>query len=215
MYTMDNEDVLPTLTQWGYGESMWDRLGGTMATPTILSNQLESVKESLLWPFHSSEKILVCPKDAVEQKGSKKNLYNLRNIYVTSYIWNLSVIAYGKTPQVGGQYRTLKLGQFKATDILQWEADEMKPFFFNDSWSFPDEGISQRHGGGQSKNERTDVGGGASVGTYGGSAEHITYRRYYELAGEVDKRGRPLKDEELPNDLWNDPMDSKRGGAFQ
>ena len=67
--------------------------------------------------------------------------------------------------------KTHKITSFDAADILQWETDELKPFFFNDVSSFPDEGLSQRHGGGQSRNERVDVGGGAYVGAFGGSAE--------------------------------------------
>jgi hypothetical protein len=48
----------------------------------------------------------------------------------------------------------------------------------------------------------------------GGFASYITYKRYYELAGGVDTRGRTFHNDQLPNELWNDPTDPIRGGAF-
>lgn len=207
MYALDNQDYTPDARLWAYDLSF--PLGSGSASPTVISNQTEALRTGLIWPYHESAKVLICPRDKAEQRGAKRTQFNARNVYVSSYVWNMSVFGYGSLT-LG---RTHKLGAFRATDILQWEADEMKPFFFNDVWSLPDEGISQRHGGGVSISERTDVGGGAAVGTFGGSAEYITYRKYYELAGAVDQRGRTMKDEQLPNALWNDPGDSIRGGA--
>lgn len=213
MYAMDQEDRMPAAGWGGHHNWAYDTpivRGGSAATPTIVSNQLQMLRQGQLWNYIGSEESYICPVDAKEQKGRKKNLFNQRAIYISSYVWNGSIGSYGT---MGGV--THKLSMFKATDILQWEADEMKPFFFNDCASSPDEGISQRHGGGESRNERIDVGGGASVGTFGGSATYITYKKYYELAGGVDTRGRPLRDNQLPNDLWNDPTDKVRGGAFR
>ncbi|MDA1276871.1 MAG: type II secretion system protein [Verrucomicrobia bacterium] len=211
MYSMDQEERMASdgwgsAPCWAYDTPIVR--GGTRATPTILSNQLESLRRGQLWTYMGSEKAYVCPLDAKEQNGRKQTLFNQRAIYITSYVWNGSVGSWGS---MGG--KTHKITEFDATDILQWEADEMKPFFFNDCASWPDEGLSQRHGGGIAQNERIDVGGGASVGLFGGSAEYITYKRYYELAGGVDARGRTLRADQLPNALWNDPANPKRGGA--
>lgn len=206
MYAGDFEDFVPHARRWAYDQSF--RTGGN-GSPLAISNQLQGLTKGLIWPYHGSSKVLVCPRDTSEQRGAKKGLFRARGVYVSSYVWNMSVFGYSGLP---GD-RTYKLGSFNATDILQWEADESKPFFFNDLWSLPDEGISQRHGGGVSKNERVDVGGGAAVGAFGGSAEYMTYRQYYELAGPVDLRGTSLPDSQLPNALWNNPGDQVRGGA--
>jgi prepilin-type N-terminal cleavage/methylation domain-containing protein len=217
LYTLDNDDYMP-LPGWGgsgnpdpcwlHGGSL---AGDGQASPRIIEIQLEKMKQGQLWNYVQTPKIFVCPKDAVEQNGSKKRLFQQRDVYISSYVWNGSVISYNQLPRG----KTHKLSAFRGTDILQWEADEMKPFFFNDVSSFPDEGISQRHSGGRARNEREDVGGGAYVGTFGGSAQLLNYRKYYELTGPVDQRGRNLRDEQLPNEFWNDPMDRKRGGALR
>ena len=95
-------------------------------------NQLQNVERGQLWPYTGAHKIYVCPTDAVESKGSKAGLFRQRQVYVSSYVWNGSVNSYNRLPQ----NRTHKLTLFNATDILQWETDENKPFFFNDV-SFP------------------------------------------------------------------------------
>ncbi|MBT5704844.1 MAG: hypothetical protein HOI66_00895, partial [Verrucomicrobia bacterium] len=154
-----------------------------------------------------AHKIYVCPTDAVESKGSKAGLFRQRQVYVSSYVWNGSVNSYNRL----SKNKTHKLTLFNATDILQWETDENKPFFFNDVSSYPDEGISQRHGGGRASSTSQDVGGGAYVGAFGGSAERITYREFYALTGPVDARGRGMQPPAVPNELWNQPGHPKGG----
>ena len=214
MYTMDNEEHMPA-PGWGTGNDAWAYgtpfPSGGGGSPLSISNQLASLRRGHLWAYVGAEKSYVCPLDAKEQAGRKKREFTQRNVYITSYVWNGSVVSYGGL--AGGQ--THKITSFDATDVLQWETDEMKPFFFNDTSSYPDEGISQRHGGGEARNERIDVGGGATVGTFGGTAEYMTYRKFYELAGPVDARGRPLREGQLPNEMWNDPGDTRRGGALR
>lgn len=212
MYTTDQNETMPA-PGWGTTDPSWAHGanfpgGGSKATPQIISNQVNSVKKGQLFPYIQTEKILVCPKDLVEQNGGKRALFNQRVVYISSYVWNGAVLSYGNL--TGG--KTHKVTAFPPTAILQFEADETKPFFFNDVSSFPDEGISQRHGGGYAKNERVDVKGGATVGTFGGTATYMKYRKFYDLAGPVDQRGRTLKADQVPNDLWCDPL-SKRGGA--
>ncbi len=213
MYAMDSEDFLP-LPGWGGSgnpDPCWLH-GGSMrgdgrGSARAISNQWANVERGQIWPYTGAHKIYICPTDAVESKGSKAGLFRQREVYVSSYVWNGSVHSYNRLPRG----KTHKLGSFNPTDILQWETDENKPFFFNDVSSYPDEGISQRHGGGRSKTTTRDVGGGAYVGAFGGSAERITYRQFYELTGPVDARGRGLQPPAVPNALWNQPGHPKGG----
>ncbi|MDA7657160.1 type II secretion system GspH family protein [Verrucomicrobia bacterium] len=213
MYTMDNDDHLP-LPGWGgagNADPCWLH-GGSMsgdgkASARSISNQLQNVERGQLWPYTGAHKIYVCPTDAVESKGSKAGLFRQRQVYVSSYVWNGSVNSYNRL----SKNKTHKLTLFNATDILQWETDENKPFFFNDVSSYPDEGISQRHGGGRASSTSQDVGGGAYVGAFGGSAERITYREFYALTGPVDARGRGMQPPAVPNELWNQPGHPKGG----
>ena len=90
----------------------------------------------------------------------------------------------------GGAY---KLGQFSGTDLLLWESDETDAFNFNDAGQNPvnaNEGVSQRHAGGNPKNPTADVGGGAIVGRFGASADFIKWKRFGELR-RTGARGRP------------------------
>lgn len=209
LYTTDNSDFMPA-PGWGIGDRCWLHGagfpgGGSRMSPVILSNQLESVKKGQLWQYLSTPKVFMCPGDKTATSKQRRE-FDQRVVYVSSYVWNGAVISYGQL--TGG--KTYKVTAFSPTAVLQFEADETKPFFFNDVSSFPDEGISQRHGGGNPVNERIDVKGGASVGLFGGSASYMKYRKYYELAGRVDARGAGLKN--VPNEMWCDPL-SRRGGA--
>ena len=85
------------------------------------------------------------------------------------------------------------------TDVLQWETDELTPFYFNDVSSYPNEGISQRHAGGRAKNSQTDVRGGATIGLMGGSTQFIKYREFYRDANAAGK-----------NRLWCAPTPNGR-----
>lgn len=213
MYTQDHEDYMPA-PGWGTGRASWlygagFPRGGNGATDQMVARQLESVKKGQLWPYLETEKVYICPLDFKEQKGSKKRLFNQRVVYLSSYVWNGSIISYGRLANAN----THKLSSFKSHYILQWEGDELNPFFFNDVSSRPDRGISQRHGTIAAKDFRRNAGGGAHVGTFGGSARYITYTEYYALAGAPMTSGAALSDSALPNALWNDPQDPRRGGA--
>ncbi len=216
MYTGDNEEYMPspgwglTVKCWAHGPNMATAAGEVLPTQRNFSNQLEKVKLGQLYPFLNTAQILVCPRDKVEQTGIKKAQFRQRDQKVSSYVWNGALISFGNLAGWDSRLLTHRITAFKPTVILQWEADEMKPFFFNDCSSFPDEGISQRHGGGIAGNERVDVKGGGAVGLISGSAMTLKYHKFYELAGRVDGRGAGLRD--VPNELWCDP-NSARGGA--
>jgi hypothetical protein len=122
---------------------------------------------------------------------------------LTSYTFNGAVSGFGGTECPGSTSGgTYKLTQFMPTDWLMWESDETVPFNFNDAGQNPDndaEGVSQRHAGGVAKNTTQDVGGGALMGTFGGTARFIKWKAF----GETRKAGR-LKGGK-PNELFCGP----------
>lgn len=89
-------------------------------------------------------KVLVCPADAVN------TLYYERDELITSYVWNGAVVAYPSEAAATSTapLPTFKLGQFKPTNILEWENDETDTAQgqWNDFSNYPDQPISQRHG---------------------------------------------------------------------
>jgi len=198
MYTGDNNERLP-FCGWGTGPASWAHgpnlpTGGATAQnfPTVLSNQLNYARQGQLWPFLKTEKVFMCAADRLN------NLYYQRNVYFTSYVWNGAVCGYGEpggSARAGIAPRSYKITQFKPLDILQWETDELTPFYFNDCSSFPDEGISGRHGK------------GATVGLVGGSTERINLKLWYtsRYAGASGQRGRAIPLAALPNQCWCNP----------
>jgi prepilin-type N-terminal cleavage/methylation domain-containing protein len=211
MYTGDNEEFMPH-PSWGgngSGPDNWAYSGTVMpqySSATTLANleaQLLGQREAFLAGQLASylggtEKVMICPKDAVESRGSKKAKYLARPIKVTSYTWNGSVS--GLTQQLSNG-RTYKITDFRPTNILQWETDENDPFYFNDAGNQPHEGISQRHGGAVTSNNTDNMGGRATVGTIMGSAQNLTYQKFYEMVGP--RGGRSINQTIAPpNDLY-------------
>jgi prepilin-type N-terminal cleavage/methylation domain-containing protein len=196
MYAGDQNDTLPGCG-WGIGGDCWAHKGGLPAGPVtslqqmniVRSNQVEYCKRGQLFPYVRSEKIFVCPADNLFN-----NLFFQRVIFFSSYVWNGAVCGYGDYMRAG-QLASYKITQFKPLSILQWEADGDTPFWFNDVSSFPDEGISGRHGK------------GATVGLVGGSTERIAVKLYYSdrYAGAVGQRGQSIPTGLLPNQMWCNP----------
>jgi prepilin-type N-terminal cleavage/methylation domain-containing protein len=194
MYSGDNNEVLPGCG-WGTGDPCWAHaanlpLGPASAVtyPTILSNQVNYCLRGQLAPYVKTEKVFLCPADRPNA------LFYQRNVLFCSYVWNGAVGGYGQyTP------KSYKITAFKPLCILQWEADELTPFFFNDCSSFPDEGISGRHGR------------GATVGLISGSTERISLRLYYtsQYAGAPGARGSSIPAALLPNQMWCNPGDPR------
>jgi prepilin-type N-terminal cleavage/methylation domain-containing protein len=195
MYSTDQNDVLPGCG-WGTADNCW-AYGANIPTygsalpatfPTYYSNQVNYLRLGQLFPYVKTEKIFLCPAD------KPNSLYFQRNIYITSYVWNGAVCGYGNftTPKGQGSY---KITLFKPQSIIQWETDEQTPFFFNDASSFPDEGISGRHGK------------GATVGLISGSTEKIRVSEWYsnKYAGQKASRGAGIPAAGLPNQVWCNP----------
>jgi prepilin-type N-terminal cleavage/methylation domain-containing protein len=191
MYATDNADYLPNCG-WGTADPGWAYDGNIPPGPTsipgfpaALANQLNYFRRGQLFPYIKTEKVLMCPAD-----NKVDALFVQRGIFFTSYVWNGAVDGYGA---LGA--RTYKINQFKSDRVLQWEADEGTPFWFNDSSSYPDEGISPRHGK------------GATIGLIGGTTEGIKVVKWYssEFAGALGQRGQNIPPNQLPNRAWCNP----------
>jgi prepilin-type N-terminal cleavage/methylation domain-containing protein len=177
--------------------------GGTPATATgynyFYPLQAQSFKNGQLGQYLKSEKILQCPADNIYDTK-----FYTRQIYITSYTWNLVVNHYGGL--AGSSTSTFKLSQFKVDDILEWEPDETYSYYFNDLANFPDEGVSRRHGK------------GATIGCFGGGSESIKYQTFTNLAGG-DVAGSPTAggyswskaSPPVPNRLWCRPDNGGKG----
>jgi prepilin-type N-terminal cleavage/methylation domain-containing protein len=199
MFTTDENDYMPS-PGWGIGLKCWLH-GANFPVGSSLSNQLESVKLGALWPYMGNPKIYICPGDKTNT-AKLRTLFEGRNIKVSSYVWNGAVCAYGVLqdavpPRIPPVY---KVSAFSPMDVLMWETDEQESFFFNDVSSFPNEGISQRHGGGRSFNTTTDVKGGAPAGYFDTHTDYITFKKWYQLAASQRK-----------NALWCSPGNSITG----
>ena len=193
LYTGDNRESMPypcwgtTYKGWCYDASIPVGGSGTLAGyNAVLPQQLISFKNSQLFPYLKTEKILLCPSDKLNTD------FYFRNIYLTSYVWNGAICGFGRLTPAN---TTSKITAFKPLCIVQWETDEKTPFYFNDASSFPDEGISTRHGK------------GATVGLISGSTERIVYKLWYDnsMAGTQGSRGGGIPANMLPNRLWCNP----------
>lgn len=190
MYAGDNNELLPGCG-WGTANNNWAHKGGLPVGPTaaaqfpnILSNQVNYAREGQLFPYLKTEKVLKCPADRID------NLYYQRYIFFSSYVWNGAIGGYGSY-----EPKSYKITAFKPMSIIQWETDERTPFYFNDCSSFPDEGISPRHGS------------GATVGLVSGSTMRIPIKLYYtsRYAGNSGARGGSIPANMLPNEMWCNP----------
>src|SRR5258706_8145316 len=132
LYTGDNSEYLPGCG-WGTADACWAHgtglapIGGANAATFAASLALQQTYCRLgqLFPYVKTVKIFLCPTDRPD------NLYYQRNVYFSSYVWNGALGGYGaKAQNVSPQ--SYKITQFKPLSILQWEADEKTPFYFND-----------------------------------------------------------------------------------
>ena len=197
LYTGDNREYLPyacwftSLPGWAYDANFPASPGGNLQTyKQYLPQQIASFKNGQLAPYLKTQTILMCPTD------KPNDLFYQRGVYISSYVWNGAVCGYGGLPMGSAPTVTsYKITQFKPDVILQFETDETVPFDFNDCSSFPDEGISLRHGK------------GASVGLISGSTERIFYSIWYDdyMAGARGLRGSGIPGNMLPNRLWCNP----------
>lgn len=232
IYTTDNEDKLPhpgwgSISSdpgpdcWAYATMNQGRIPGGPAripsaansnlAPFAYTNQNPWFKISQLGPILATEKVLMCPKDAVESSGAKKTLWRQRENKLTSYTWNGAVVMFpGRNGRNNGNTKTVKISSFKPSNILMWETDETNPFLFNDAGNTPDEGVSQRHAGGNSKDPNKDVGGGAIIADFSGSSRFIKYKKFHDMSGKF-RAPQPVPNSAGENDLWCLPGDPRGG----
>jgi prepilin-type N-terminal cleavage/methylation domain-containing protein len=188
MYAGDNREILPN-SGWGTARASWAYAPGMNTGGTTLPNfdaalraQLTFFKRGQLFDYLKSEKSMLCPSDKLD------GLFVQRGVLYTSYVWNGAVNRYADVD-------ALKITQFKPLDVLMWETDETTPFFFNDSSSYPDEGISARHGK------------GATIGLFSGSTERIAVAKWYsntdQFAGAKTQRGGAFN---RPTRAWCNPV---------
>src|SRR5436190_5685823 len=199
MYSTDNSDYLPHPT-WGSipaGPNGWayaTRVGnksipdtqtsGKVATAASdVTNQLPFFKEGQIAKYIGNvQKLFECPKDVSMRGGGQyKDWFLRRSVKLTAYTFNGAVSSYGSPKALTGadNGKTYKLTDFSGTQYILWEADETVPFNFNDAGqneTDQNEGVSQRHAGGNPKNPTQEVGGGAMVGQFGATASFIKHR---------------------------------------
>jgi len=126
--------------EWAYGTKAMSRVTGPVLAARLRvqeSNQVQAFKTGQLASYLGfTHKALMCPTDAAESRGSKRDLYLQRPIKIISYDWNGQVGEYiagmtgRKTPLPSG--KTFKISALRPTGILQWEKDELIPFYLND-----------------------------------------------------------------------------------
>ena len=203
MYTTDNREYLP-YTGWQAGYATWawgtgfpfSGAGSLNGYTLALPGQINGMRNGQLWQFLKTEKVYECPADKPDNV-----LFWQRLQYVTSYIWDASISGGGTL--AGTTYKVTN-AKILPQNILQWESDERYPFLFNDPCSYPDEGISLRHGK------------GATVGLISGGTERITYKDWYTaaMAGNTRGYGGPVyaTPNPLPNRLWY--SGSSANGSF-
>ncbi|HWX22843.1 MAG TPA: hypothetical protein VN578_23320 [Candidatus Binatia bacterium] len=193
-FASDNGDLLPYCS-WGLSQSNWVTAPGFPLGPapfaglaTYRQQQLAALTNGQLFPYLGDSRVFMCPAD-----NPDSSLFLNRSVFVSSYTWNAAVNGYGAlASQTPNSY---KLSQFRPDAILEWEADETVPFFWNDFSSYPDESLSSRHSP------------ELLVGQFGGSVAPIPLASWYttNLAGPPGARGAGIPVSVLPNRLWCNP----------
>lgn len=204
MYAADESDFLPRpgwkipYANWLYGDPFPYSTGDY---DDVIAGQLQAVTQGQLYRYYSNAKITMCPADREDA------LFDQREMYVSSYIWNGAVSSYDNTSA-----NTHKLNQFAPTRILEWESDEMNPISFNDGADFPYEGFTRRHGGNRTPDPNDDLRAKVTVGMFDGSSKWMLLSDLRTLSGELGAYSGlpPDLPSVLPNDLWCNP-DSTNG----
>jgi prepilin-type N-terminal cleavage/methylation domain-containing protein len=204
MYAGDEGDYLPRpgwkipYSNWAYGDPFPYSTGDY---ETVIAGQLDAVTKSQLYRYFGAAKVLMCPIDREDA------LFDQREMYISSYIWNGAVSSYDSSSA-----KTHRLGQFRPTDILEWESDEMNVISFNDGANLPHEGFTRRHGGKRTPDPNDDKLAKVTIGLFDGSSKWMKLGDLAVMAGELGPFAiaPPVLPAVLPNDLWCNP-DSTNG----
>jgi hypothetical protein len=195
-FAAENNDQLPS-PGWSYSRDCWLFAAGfPRASASIPSafqanyhRQLAYVTNGQLFPYLGTHTVFRCPADEPD------NLLVQRDNLVSSYDWNGAVSGYSQDPG-------FKLSQFRPDSVLQWEDDDLTPFWYGDAASFPDEGVSSRHNPEQNPDSKSVI-----LGIFGGNVERVTLGEYFgnEFAGTLGRLGQDIPPELLPNRSWCNP----------
>lgn len=199
MYATDNNDYMPHPTWgsissdpgpdgWAYATKNNGRFPGLPGQIPSAAGRLDNTNQ-LPWfqngqlglYLAKNQKVMECPKD-IKQRIK----YRDREMKITSYTFNGAVCGYGGNELANATSRgaTHKLSKFGTQRLLLWESDETIAFNFNDAGQNPanaNEGVSQRHAGGNPSDPTRDVGGGAIVGRFGSSADFVKWKIFNPL----------------------------------
>ncbi|MSU34806.1 MAG: prepilin-type N-terminal cleavage/methylation domain-containing protein [Pedosphaera sp.] len=145
MYANDNRDVM-AWPNWAhtYGPGwLFKPVSGRAPNPDK-TNELDSVKAGLFWPYIGIRKSYFCPLDPTNHISWKPRLQKL-----SSYIMNGAVCGFSRL----GDGNTFKLGQFNPGAYVMWEPDfklyggYWGPNIAHDASQYPslEEGIGRRH----------------------------------------------------------------------
>jgi prepilin-type N-terminal cleavage/methylation domain-containing protein len=224
MYATDNNDS-PPHPGWGAIADGYPRSGpdcwayatrlpstltpmpsaaGVTTAPFTYTGQDRWFQAGQLYPFLKTKKIMFCPRDVTEVSGQKMAQWTARQCKLTSYTFTGCLICTGPINSSPVRTQPYKMSQFKATDILMWEANEMDPWWFNDAGNQPIEGVSQRHAANRPARITDNVNGGAIVGRFGGASSFIKYELFRQMAGNsaIPAQNFPAN---VNNDLWCTP----------
>ena len=182
----------------------------SLAATRDVTNQIPWFQKGQLAPYiANNQKVLECPKDVVmRSKGQYKTWYDQRQVKLTAYTYTGAIIGCGTgskypngipgstdgsgAPKPPNPPKTYKVSDFRPIDFMVWEADETRPFNFNDAGNNEtdaNEGVSQRHASSKFGIVTTDknLGGGAMLGTFGGSANFVKWGTWTRLRNQAGK----------------------------
>ncbi len=167
MYVNDNNDYMP-YTSWSSDTTKipnWCYTRYRVGQPSD-----DRVEDGQLWQYHKERKIYWCPLDR-----TNTTLFRRRDMQVCSFMMNGAVSGYKSDPR--GPWTTYKITDFQPHYMVYWEGDEKQPSNYDNVTSKPDEGVTQRHNT------------GSVMGMFGGQAEYMRFKAYYQEAGIGGYRG--------------------------
>ncbi len=192
--TSNKNEPVPGATQNTPGDCV-----GVDVNSARFTNQLAYFKKGQVTRYLENVNSTWCPKDVATRhtSGKLKDNWMGRPVKVTSYCWNGVIGSYvGPKANTAMQNasKTYKTSDFLPTDWQMWEQNEISPpgqspgFMFNDAGNNPEtpgEVISLRHSGmpnWYSVNiSQRNLGGGAVVGTFGGTALFVKWPHCWDL----------------------------------
>ena len=174
----------------GGGPATAPDCAGQDITSARFSNQVAFFKIGQLGPYLDTYQVMSCPKDIAVRNspGYKMGWFLPRSVKVTTYCWNGTISGQPAAP-LTPEGKTHKVSSFLPTDWQMWEMNDADPFNFNDAGNNAEnanEGLSRRHSGAGgwwrvSSMTAQTLPGGAMVGSFGGTAEFVRWKKCQDL----------------------------------